>query len=297
MHKSGFVNIIGLPNVGKSTLMNAMIGEKLSIVSPKAQTTRKRIIGIVNTDDYQIVFNDTPGILQPQYKMQEAMLKVINEAIKDADIIIYLIEANMNEIVASAWLESVKTEGKIFVVINKIDMILPSMLERKLDFWRKHETVVEALGVSALEKTNLNLLMGTIVQHLPEGEAYYSKEDMSDRSMRFFCGEYIREKLYYLFKDEIPYHTDVLVVDYVEKPDIDVVIATIIVNKESHKKIVIGKNGDAIKRLGSEARIDIEKFIGKKAYLELSVKVIPDWISSEHQLRKLGYHDYSRSKE
>ncbi|MEN9521869.1 MAG: GTPase Era [Bacteroidota bacterium] len=296
MHKSGFVNIIGLPNVGKSTLMNAMIGEKLSIVSPKAQTTRKRIIGIVNDEDYQIVFNDTPGILQPQYKMQEAMLKVINEAIKDADIIIYLIEANMNEIVASAWLDSVKSEGKIFVVINKIDMILPSMLERKLDFWRRQSRVTAALGVSALEKTNLNLLMGTIVEHLPEGEAYYSKEDLSDRSMRFFCGEYIREKIFYLYKDEIPYHTDVVVMDYVEKPDIDVVIATIIVNKESHKKIVIGKNGAAIKKLGMEARADIEKFIGKKAYVELSVKVVADWISSDSQLKKLGYHDYSHSK-
>jgi GTP-binding protein Era len=296
MHKSGFVNIIGLPNVGKSTLMNAMIGEKLSIVSPKAQTTRKRIIGIVNADDYQIVFNDTPGILQPQYKMQEAMLKVINEAIKDADIIIYLIEANMNEIVASAWLDSVKTEGKIFVVINKIDMILPTMLERKLDFWRNQSRVTAALGVSALEKTNLNLLMGTIVEHLPEGEAYYSKEDLSDRSMRFFCGEYIREKIFYLYKDEIPYHTDVVVMDYVEKPDIDVVIATIIVNKESHKKIVIGKNGAAIKKLGMEARKDIEKFIGKKAYLEISVKVVEDWISSDSQLKKLGYHDYTHSK-
>lgn len=296
MHKSGFVNIIGLPNVGKSTLMNAMIGEKLSIVSPKAQTTRKRIIGIVNAEDYQIVFNDTPGILQPQYKMQEAMLKVINEAIKDADIIIYLIEANMNEIVASAWLDSVKTEGKIFVVINKIDMILPTMLERKLDFWRNQSRVTAALGVSALEKTNLNLLMGTIVEHLPEGEAYYSKEDLSDRSMRFFCGEYIREKIFYLYKDEIPYHTDVVVMDYVEKPDIDVVIATIIVNKESHKKIVIGKNGAAIKKLGMEARKDIEKFIGKKAYLEISVKVVEDWISSDSQLKKLGYHDYTHSK-
>jgi len=296
MHKSGFVNIIGLPNVGKSTLMNAMIGEKLSIVSPKAQTTRKRIIGIVNADDYQIVFNDTPGILQPQYKMQEAMLKVINEAIKDADIIIYLIEANMNEIVASAWLDSIKTDGKIFVVINKIDMILPTMLERKLDFWRNQGRVTAALGVSALEKTNLNLLMGTIVEHLPEGEAYYSKEDLSDRSMRFFCGEYIREKIFYLYKDEIPYHTDVVVMDYVEKPDIDVVIATIIVNKESHKKIVIGKNGAAIKKLGMEARKDIEKFIGKKAYLEISVKVVEDWISSDSQLKKLGYHDYTHSK-
>jgi GTP-binding protein Era len=293
MHKSGFVNIIGLPNVGKSTLMNAMIGEKLSIVSPKAQTTRKRIIGIVNDADYQIVFNDTPGILQPQYKMQEAMLKVISEAIKDADIIVYLIEANMNEIVASAWLDGIKTEGKIFVVINKIDMILPSMLERKLDFWRNQSRVTQVLGVSALEKTNLNLLMGTIVEHLPEGEAYYSKDDISDRSMRFFCGEYIREKIFFLYKDEIPYHTDVVVMDYVEKPDIDVIIATIVVNKESHKKIVIGKNGSAIKKLGVEARTDIEKFIGKKAYLELSVKVVEDWISSDHQLRKMGYNDFS----
>jgi GTPase len=293
MHKSGFVNIIGLPNVGKSTLMNAMIGEKLSIVSPKAQTTRKRIIGIVNDEDYQIVFNDTPGILQPQYKMQEAMLKVISEAIKDADIIVYLIEANMNEIVASAWLDGIKTEGKIFVVINKIDMILPSMLERKLDFWRNQSRVTQVLGVSALEKTNLNLLMGTIVEHLPEGEAYYSKDDISDRSMRFFCGEYIREKIFFLYKDEIPYHTDVVVMDYVEKPDIDVIIATIVVNKESHKKIVIGKNGSAIKKLGVEARTDIEKFIGKKAYLELSVKVVEDWISSDHQLRKMGYNDFS----
>ncbi|MEY4876906.1 MAG: GTPase Era [Bacteroidota bacterium] len=296
MHKSGFVNIIGLPNVGKSTLMNAMIGEKLSIVSPKAQTTRKRIIGIVNTEDYQIVFNDTPGILQPQYKMQQAMAKVVSEAIKDADIMVYLIEANMNEIVASGWLDGMNTDAKIFVVINKIDMILPSMLDRKLDFWRNHKSVVEAIGVSALEKTNLNILMGKLVEHLPEGEAYYSKEDLSDRNTRFFCGEYIREKIFLQFAEEIPYHTDVLVMDYVEKPDIDVIIATIIVNKESHKKIMIGKNGDAIKKLGTAARKDIEAFIGKKAFLELSVKVVEDWISSEHQLKKLGYIDYNHTK-
>jgi GTP-binding protein Era len=293
MHKAGFVNIIGLPNVGKSTLMNAMIGEKLSIVSPKAQTTRKRIIGIVNTEDYQIVFNDTPGILDPQYKMQSAMAKVVSEAIKDADIMLYMIEANMNEIVASSWLDEVTTEGKIIVVVNKIDMILPSMLDRKLDFWRKHNMVIDAIGISASEKTNLNILMGTIVKHLPKGEAFYSKDEITDRSVRFYCGEYIREKIFMQFKDEIPYHTDVVVMDYTEKPDIDVVVANIIVNKESHKKIIIGKNGDAIKKLGTAARIDIEKFIGKKAYLELSVKVIEDWISSDSQLKKLGYLDNS----
>ena len=293
MHKSGFVNIVGLPNVGKSTLMNALVGTKLSIVSPKAQTTRKRVLGILNNSDFQIVFGDTPGILQPAYKMQETMIAEIKESFEDADILIYLLEPGMNEAVASGWMQMIKTKAPIFVVINKIDLIGEGMLEMKLNYWRNAPGVVEAIGISAQEKTKLLDLLAAILRYLPEGEPYFSKDDLSDRNVRFFAAEIVREKIFLQFKDEIPYHSDVMVTAYKEKADIDVVNATIIVNKESHKGMIIGKNGAALKKLGTAARKDIEAFVGKKVFLDLTVKVLDNWIQSDAKLQRLGYNTNS----
>ncbi len=291
MHKSGFVNIVGLPNVGKSTLMNALVGTKLSIVSPKAQTTRKRILGILNHENYQIVFGDTPGILQPAYKLQETMATAIKESLEDADVLIYLLEPGMNEAVAAGWMQMIKTKAPVFVVINKIDIIGEGMLEMKLNFWRNHEGVVAVMGVSAQEKLKLNELIEMLLAHLPEGEPYFSKDDLSDRNVRFFAGEMVREKIFKLYKEEIPYHTEVKVQSYKEKADLDVIQADIIVNRESHKGIIIGKNGAALKRLGTASRKEIEAFVGKKIFLELTVKVQENWIQHSQQLKRLGYLD------
>jgi GTP-binding protein Era len=289
MHQSGFVNIIGLPNVGKSTLLNALLGTKLSIVSPKAQTTRKRILGIFNHKKCQIVFGDTPGILQPAYKMQETMTAAIKESMEDADVLIYLLEPGMNESVASGWMQMIKTKAPIFVVINKVDLIGEAMLEMKLNYWRSAPGVAEVLGVSALESYKLNELIEKILKYLPEADPYFPKDDISDRNVRFFAGEMVREKILLHYKDEIPYHSDVMVTEYKEKPDIDVIKATVIVNKESHKGIIIGKNGAALKKLGTAARKEIEAFVGKKVFLELTVKVQENWIQSEAKLKRLGY--------
>lgn len=288
-HKSAFVNIIGLPNVGKSTLLNALIGEKLSIVTPKAQTTRKRILGILNTDEYQIVFNDTPGILEPHYKMQEQMSLVIKEALQDADLILYIIEANMNEMAALAQFEKIKTKAPIFLIINKVDTVTQSILSMKLNFWSGVAGIAQVFTLSALHKTGVAFLLEKIIEQLPTGPAFYDKENISDRNVRFFVSDFIREKIFLLYKDEIPYHAEVLIEDYEEKPEIDVIKATVILNRESHKGILIGKGGAALKKLGVESRKEIEQFLHKKIFLELSIKVDENWINNEKSLKRFGY--------
>jgi GTP-binding protein Era len=289
IHKAGFVNIFGLPNVGKSTLMNALIGEKLSIVTPKAQTTRKRIIGILNDADFQMVFNDTPGILEPTYKMQESMAGVVKDALDDADVALYLIEANMNEMTAKSQLESIKTNAPLILVVNKIDTLKSAVLQMKLMFWEGHPQIQAVVAVSALNKLGLANLLKEIQRFLPEGPAFYPKDELSDRNVRFFVADFIREKIFLHLKDEIPYHTEVHVIDYEEKPDIDVIQAEIYVNRESHKSILIGKAGALIKKISTEARLDIEKFVNKKVFLEIRVKVKENWINNENTLRNFGY--------
>ncbi len=289
IHKSGFVNIIGLPNVGKSTLINALVGQKLSIVSPKAQTTRKRIIGLLNDENYQIVFNDTPGILEPHYKMQESMNGVIKEAITDADVILYLIEPNMNEAAVRAQLEQLKTTASILLVINKCDTVSPAILQMKFDSWQDYPGIKKAIGISALNQTGMYELRTAIVDLLPESPAYYPKDDLSDRQVRFFVSDFIREKIFQFYHDEIPYHTEVVINSFEEKDNVDVIEAEILVNRKSHKGIVIGKGGEALKKLGIAAKAEIEKFTGKPAYLRLHVKVQENWIDNDRILKSLGY--------
>ncbi|MCX8479067.1 MAG: GTPase Era [Chitinophagales bacterium] len=288
-HHSGFVNIFGLPNVGKSTLLNALLNEKISIVTPKAQTTRKRIIGIWNDPRFQVVFNDTPGILEPHYKLQESMANVIQEAMQDVDIALFLIEANMNEMAAKAQFDQLKFKVPVILVLNKIDQITEPVLRMKMGFWAGVEGIKEVVPVSALKKRNLDILKAMILKYLPEGPAFYDKEHISDRNVRFFMSDFIREKIFLYTHDEIPYHTEVVVVDYKEKEDIDVITAEIYVNRESHKSMLIGKGGALIKRISTEARADMEKFLGKKVFLDTRVKVKENWIDNERSLKSFGY--------
>lgn len=288
-HHSGFVNIFGSPNVGKSTLLNALLNEKLSIVTPKAQTTRKRIIGIWNDPRFQVVFNDTPGILEPHYKLQESMANVIQEAMQDVDIALFLIEANMNEMAAKAQFDQLKFNVPVILVLNKIDQITEPVLRMKMGFWAGVEGIKEVVPVSALKKRNLDILKAMILKYLPEGPAYYDKEQISDRNVRFFMSDFIREKIFLHTHDEIPYHTEVVVVDYKEKEDIDVITAEIYVNRESHKSMLIGKGGALIKKISTEARADMEKFLGKKVFLDTRVKVRENWIDNERSLKSFGY--------
>jgi GTP-binding protein Era len=288
-HHSGFVNIFGLPNVGKSTLLNALLNEKISIVTPKAQTTRKRIIGIWNDPTFQVVFNDTPGILEPHYKLQESMANVIQEAMQDVDIALFLIEANMNEMAAKAQFEQMKFNVPVILVLNKIDQITEPVLRMKMSFWASVEGISQVIPVSALKKRNLDILKAMILKYLPEGPAFYDKEHISDRNVRFFMSDFIREKIFLYTHDEIPYHTEVVVVDYKEKEDIDVITAEIYVNRESHKSMLIGKGGALIKRISTEARADMEKFLGKKVFLDTRVKIRENWIDNERSLKSFGY--------
>ena len=287
-HKAGFVSIIGKPNVGKSTLMNALIGEKLSITNPKAQTTRHRILGIWNDDDHQIVFSDTPGILDPAYKLQENMMTAVESAIKDADAILYLVEPNepFNEDFINQ-LNKVKTP--IIVVINKVDLNEQLDVAGKIAQWKEKMPSADILPASALHKFNVDSLVNMLVEHLPEHPPYYDKEELTDRSVRFFVSEIIRENILKHFKKEIPYSVEVVVENYTEAPFRDEIGATIFVERESQKMIVIGQGGRAIKRLGIDSRRGIENFIRKRVHLDLTVKVRKDWRSNERDLKDFGY--------
>ncbi len=288
-HKAGFVNILGHPNVGKSTLMNLLIGEKLSIITPKAQTTRHRILGIVNTNDYQIVYSDTPGILKPHYKLHESMMHFVDGALQDADVFLYLVEAgemNLEETV----IEKIKASGKhLILVINKIDLIDQTELEQKVAYWAEKLPHVPIIPVSALHKANVEQVVVNIVAHLPEHEAFYDKEELTDRSVRFFVSEIIREKIFLYYQKEVPYASEVVVEAYQESADIHRISATIYVERESQKAILLGHQGKAIKKVGIEARKEIEKMVGCKVYLELTVKVSEDWRGNDVQLKRFGY--------
>ena len=290
MHKSGFVNIIGNPNVGKSTLMNALVGERLSIITAKAQTTRHRIMGIVSGDDFQIVYSDTPGILKPAYKLQESMMKFVDGALTDADIILYVTDTVEQSDRASRVLENIRHCGiPTIVVVNKIDLSNPASLDALVDKW--HETLPEAriVPVSAREKFNIEGLFKTIFDLLPEGPAFYPKDTLTDKTLRFFASEIIREKILRTYDKEIPYCCEIEIESYKEEPAIDRIAATIYVSRESQKGIVIGHKGEKLKRVGQLAREDLEKFLDKKVFLQLFVKVSDDWRNNERQLRRFGY--------
>jgi GTP-binding protein Era len=288
-HQSGFVNIIGKPNVGKSTLINALTGEKISIITHKAQTTRQRVIGIVNDENYQIVFSDTPGILQPHYKLQEAMMKEVESAFEDADILLYLVEigetAEQEEVI-----NKIKnTKIPVIVVINKIDLTDQPTLEAKIMQWQQVFPDADIIPVSALRKANLQSVFASILAKLPESPAFYDKDALTDKTVRFFVAEKIREKILLNYRKEVPYSVEIAVDQFKETEEIIHILAYIFVARESQKAIILGHQGLAIKRVGTQARIELEEWIGKKIFLELSVKVVKDWRNSENELKKFGY--------
>jgi GTP-binding protein Era len=290
-HKSGFVNIVGNPNVGKSTLMNDLVGERVSIITSKAQTTRHRIMGIVNTDDYQIVFSDTPGVLSPKYKLQESMLQFSEEALTDADILLYVTDVIEDPEKNAAFLEKVaKEKVPVLLVINKIDLLKNNAeLESIITKWRDRLPNAEIFPTSAKEHFNVNNLMSHIVELLPEGEPYFGKDALTDKPARFFVTEIVREKILLNYDKEVPYSTEVIVEKFEETDKSIHIMAVIYVERDSQKGILIGKGGASLKRVGSDARKDIETFFDKRVYLELFVKVEPNWRNRENKLRAFGY--------
>lgn len=288
--KSGFVSIFGRPNAGKSTLLNAIMGEKLAIVSPKAQTTRHRIKGIVTTPEYQIIFSDTPGIIEPKYKLHEKMMQAVHQAREDTDVAVFLADINDNAEELNALFSSIKLKAPAIVAVNKIDTAKADKKEAVFSFFKSQPYCKEVVGVSALKGQDVDVLLQTIVRYMPEGEPFFAEDEMTDLPTRFFVAEMIREKIFYLFKDEIPYHTTVIVREFKEKTTLVKISADIIVQRESQKSILLGEGGKMIKQLGTDARKDIEQFINQKVFLELFVKVRPKWRDNDFMLKEYGYH-------
>lgn len=290
-HKAGFVNLIGNPNVGKSTLMNRLVGENLSIITHKAQTTRHRIKGIVNGDDFQIVYSDLPGVLNPAYKMQELMMKFVNEALKDADIILYMVECgekNYNETI----IERLKNfESPILLIINKIDKATTETIEETKQVWAQLLPQAEQFLISALNNLNLDLLLNRVIELLPVSPPFFPKDELTDKPMRFFISEIIREKILLLYKKEIPYSVEVVVESFKESDNIVRISAMLYCERDTQKGILIGNKGSAIKQLGIESRESIEAFLEKQVYLDLSVKVLKDWRNQDLMMKRFGYFE------
>ena len=290
-HKAGFVSLVGKPNVGKSTLMNALVGEKLSIVTPKAQTTRHQILGIVNEADYQIIFSDTPGIIKPVYGMQESMMNFVNGALVDADIILFVTDINERYDESDVLEKLSKTSSPIAVIINKIDKSTEEYVKEKITYWQETLKPQAVFAVSALHDHNVPAVMQFILDNLPEHPAYYDKDVLTDRTERFFVSEIIREKIFKLYEKEIPYSTEVIITDFKDQPNIVRISSEIIVERDSQKNIIIGKAGEMLKKVGTYARKDMEEFLQKKVFLEMFVKVIPDWRNRKNYLKRFGYED------
>jgi GTP-binding protein Era len=289
-HKSGFVNIVGSPNVGKSTLMNALVGEKLSIVTSKAQTTRHRILGIVNDDDYQIVFSDTPGVVNSAYKLHDNMMEYVSTSLQDADVLLFVTDTLEKKMNHEETLERIKKlKVPVLCLINKIDLSKQEMVAERIAYWQSELPSAEVFPISALHKFNLDIVWDRIRSMIPESPPYYDKEELSDRPMRFFVSEIIREKIFNFCQKEIPYSCQIEIEHYEETPHIINIRAIIVVERDSQKGIVIGKGGEMLKKIGRQARIDIQKFLDKKVFLESYVKVDKDWRSSEAKLKKYGY--------
>ncbi|MFN4123711.1 MAG: GTPase Era [Flavobacteriales bacterium] len=287
--KSGFVNIIGKPNAGKSTLMNALLGEKLSIITPKAQTTRHRILGIMNDANYQIVFSDTPGILKPAYKLQEYMLQAVEGSFQDADIFLYVADVSGAKVAEEIPEKAITAGVPLIILLNKIDMLKQEALEAISKAYHDAYPDAEIIPVSALHNFNLDYLLKRILHHLPEGSPYYEQDALSDRSERFFVSEIIREKILLNYQKEIPYSVEVIVEEFKEEPEITRIRAIIYVNRESQKGILIGHQGAKLKKTSTEARKSIEEFLNKHVYLDVQVKVSKDWRDSERQIKRFGY--------
>ena len=289
-HRSGFVNIIGNPNVGKSTLMNRLVGERLSIITSKAQTTRHRIMGIVNGDDFQIVYSDTPGILKPNYKLQEKMMKFVRGAITDADVLLYVTDTVEDSDRSAEIIEKVRLAGiPTIVVINKVDLTTPEKLNAIVEKWQELLPDAIIAPCSARENFNVEGVFNLILERLPEGEAFYPKDTLTDKTLRFFASEIIREKILLNYDKEIPYSCEIAIESYKEEPTFDRISATIYVARNSQKGIVIGHKGEKLKKVGQAARHDLEDFLGKRVFLELYVKVQEDWRNNDSQLRRFGY--------
>lgn len=291
MHRSGFVNIIGNPNVGKSTLMNALVGERLSIITSKAQTTRHRIMGIVNGEDFQIVYSDTPGILKPNYKLQESMMKFVRGAVSDADVILYVTDTvEQPSERNSEILEKIALSGiPVLLIINKIDLTTQEKLEELVSYWQEKLPQAAVIPASAREGFNIGGIFDRILSLLPEGEPFYPKDTLTDKTLRFFASEIIREKILLTYDKEIPYCCEIEIDSYKEEAAIDRISATIYVARDSQKGIVIGHKGEKLKKVGQAARQDLERFLDKKVFLQLFVKVNDDWRNSDRQLRRFGY--------
>ncbi|MCM1035636.1 MAG: GTPase Era [Paludibacter sp.] len=290
MHRSGFVNIVGNPNVGKSTLMNALVGERLSIITQKAQTTRHRIMGIVNGEDFQIVFSDTPGVLKPNYKLQEQMLDFSRSALVDADLLLYVTDIQDSSEKNADFLEKVKgNKAHVLLVINKIDLTTQESLERLVEFWHKELPQAEIYPISAKERFGVDALQKRILELLPECPPFFDKDQLTDKPARFFVNEIIREKILLNYDKEIPYSVEVEVESFKEEDKLIRISAVIYVERDSQKGIIIGKQGCSIKRVGTEARKDLETFFQKQIYLELFVKVDKDWRQKDARLRHYGY--------
>ncbi len=289
-HKAGFVNIVGCPNVGKSTLMNALVGERLSIITSKAQTTRHRIMGIVSGEDYQIVFSDTPGIIKPLYKLQEKMMQFVVTAFTDADLFLLITDVFEDIQLEESYLNRLQnTNVPILLLINKIDVASQEQLEEKLISWRERIPKAEIIAISALQKFNIDRIMSRIIELLPASDAFYSKEEFTDKSERFFVSEIIREKILLNYKKEIPYSVEAVVNSFKEEEKIIKIQVDILVERDSQKGIIIGDKGSALKRVGIQARKDMETFFKKQIFLELFVKVDKDWRSNENRLKNFGY--------
>ncbi len=290
MHKAGFVNIIGNPNVGKSTLMNAFVGEKLSIITSKAQTTRHRIFGIVSGDDFQVVFSDTPGIIKPSYALQASMMDFVKSAFEDADILIYMVEIGEKELKDEAFFKRInQLDVPVLLLINKVDTSDQSVLEEQVAYWKEKVPRAEIYPISALRNFQTEVVFNRIIELLPESPAFFPKDQLTDKPERFFVNEIIREKILLHYKKEIPYSVEVETESFADSETIIHIRSVIMVERESQKGIIIGHKGEALKRVGVEARTDLEKFFGKQIHLELFVKVNKDWRSNMRQLRRFGY--------
>jgi GTP-binding protein Era len=289
-HKSGFVNILGNPNVGKSTIMNALVGEKLSIITPKVQTTRHRIMGIVNGEDFQIVYSDTPGILNPKYKLQESMMSFVNNALTDADIIVYVTDSVESVNKDGEYIQKIKGSGiPVIIVVNKIDLTDQPALERVVDSWHLIFPESDIIPVSAIKGFNLDYLLKAILDKLPEGEAFFPKDQLTDRYERFFASEIIREKILLNYQKEIPYSVEIEIESFVDEKKMIRIRAVIHVTRDSQKGIIIGHRGSMLKKTGTEARKDMEDFFGRKVFLELYVKVSKEWRDKPVMLKRFGY--------
>ncbi|TDY61985.1 GTP-binding protein Era [Algibacter lectus] len=290
-HKAGFVNIIGNPNVGKSTLMNAFIGEKLSIITSKAQTTRHRILGIVNGDDFQVVLSDTPGIIKPAYELQESMMGFVKSAFEDADILIYMVEIGEQALKDEAFFNKIKASKiPVLLLLNKIDISDQEQLETQVQLWAEKVPNAEIIPISALQGFQVKEVFHRIIELLPESPAFYPKDQLTDKPERFFINETIREKILLHYKKEIPYAVEIETEEFFEEEKIIRMRSVIMVERETQKGIIIGHKGTALKRVGVEARKDLEKFFGKQIHLELYVKVNKNWRSNQKQLRRFGYN-------